>query len=282
MAMEARLPQSKISRIMHILEHFLTLSHCTKQQLLSVTGHLSFASRVVTAGRAFVSRLFALSTTARRLHHFITITQDVREDIHMWLYLLSCWNGVSVFLSDPVSSNDLTLFTDSSSSVGFGAYYKARGQFFLDSWSNHPVPVTKDSMTYLELLPIVAAAVQWSADWAGKKIVFLCDNEGAVAILNKGRSRCEMINKLMRRLTIISCCNNFSFCSQWLSTKANVEADMLSRGLLSSFQKLAPRAVRVPCPTHEEVTFSSGQLPPQPTTDFTPSLRPPASPTRRV
>ena len=172
----------------------------------------------------------------------------------MWKVLLNTWNGVSMFhVGEFVSSIQLTIFTDSSSSVGFGGYYQLEEEAFLDSWENHPVPTTTAAMSYLELYPIVVGCVLWGKKWRNRRIKFMCDNEGTVAILNKGRSKCSHINKLMRRLAVVATTYGFTYASEWLSTKVNLQADCLSRGNLSLFQKLAPAARIVPCPPPEEI-----------------------------
>ena len=163
LALEARLPQAKLDRIVELLEHFISRSSYTKQQPLSLLGHLAFAGKVVSAGRTFVARLLELSTTVSHLHHVVTLSTNVKDDLHMWLTLLQQWNGISVFHDDPITSNDLTLFTDSSSSVGFGAYYKSQNQFIMDTWGNHPLHVSKHQMSLLELYPIVVSAIVWGS-----------------------------------------------------------------------------------------------------------------------
>lgn len=58
------------------------------------------------------------------------------------------------------------------------------------------------SMAFLELYPIVVAAVLWGTQWPGKKILFYCDNITTVQIIKNGRSKEPFIMKLMRRLTM--------------------------------------------------------------------------------
>lgn len=55
------------------------------------------------------------------------------------------------------------------------------------------------SMAFLEVYPIVVAAILWGAQWKGKKILFYCDDEATVHIINKGRSKGQPIMQLMRR-----------------------------------------------------------------------------------
>ena len=57
------------------------------------------------------------------------------------------------------------------------------------------------SIAFLELYPIVISAILWGKNWKCKNILFWCDNEATVGIVKKGRSKCLVIMKLMRRLT---------------------------------------------------------------------------------
>ena len=74
--MEARLPPDKLNRIRGLLEEFEVRLTCTKRELLSLLGHLQFASRIVLPGRSSVSYLIQLSTAVSHLHHHITLTKQ--------------------------------------------------------------------------------------------------------------------------------------------------------------------------------------------------------------
>ena len=255
---EARLPAEKVARISDILREVSKQSYCSKRELLCVLGHLNFATRVIIPGRTFMANLIQLSTTVKLLHQKIRLTTECQQDIAMWLELLSKFNGVSMFHDSNLTSNiDLEVYTDSSSSVGFGGFNKKTGEYFADTWDNHPLPVGSHSMSYMELYPIVVASLLWGREWERKNIAFMCDNEGTVAILQKGRSKCCNINKLMRSMVLCATNCNFIFTAQWISTKVNVEADALSRGLFHVFQATAPKAQRIPCPLPAQIAFNS-------------------------
>ena len=53
--MEVRLPEEKILRICTILDSFVYRKSCTKRELISLLGHMNFASRVILPGRSFVT-----------------------------------------------------------------------------------------------------------------------------------------------------------------------------------------------------------------------------------
>lgn len=92
--MEASLPGEKNRKIQAILESFSHRTTCTKGELLSLLGHMNFASHVIRPGRSFVSHLIGLSSSVAELHHHVTLTASVRSDLAMWARFLETWNGV--------------------------------------------------------------------------------------------------------------------------------------------------------------------------------------------
>jgi hypothetical protein len=130
--MEARLPQEKIDKICDFIFKLLKRSSCTKRELLQLPGHLNFASPVILPGRSIVSYLIKLSTTVSELHHFVHLNKECRIDLQFWLRFLKNWNGINMFYSAFVISNfDMELFTDASSTLGFGSFF--RGKWFYSS-----------------------------------------------------------------------------------------------------------------------------------------------------
>ena len=99
-----------------------------------------------------------------------------------------------------------------------------------------------NSSTLLELIPIVAAAVIWGSQWSRQRIIFHCDNEGLVFILNKRRSPDSTIMLLIRRLTLLSLQYQFHLVALHIPGSTNEIADALSRRQWSRFRLLAPWA----------------------------------------
>ena len=255
--MEARLPMEKVARITSILDSFLERKTCTKQELLSLLGHLNFACRVIYPGRAFVSYLISLSTTVKKLHHYVKISQECRLDIKMWTMFLKQWNGVSFFLDQQETDGEaMQFFTDATPS-GFGGYFN--GRWFCDKFEENMIPEEcKASMALFELYPIVMSAVLWGEEWCKKRIIVNCDNESACEIINKGRSRIPFIMKFVRRLVWCEAKFNFTIRASYIPTGRNGIADSLSRFQMERFRRLAPQADRqaTPClPASELMLF---------------------------
>ena len=254
-SLEARLPVNKVQGINNILVSFLDKKSCTKRELLSLLGHLNFASRVIRPGRSFVSHLIFLSTKVKELHHYVKLDTEVRSEIRMWQLFLQEWNGVSFFLDVNITAAaDMHLFTDATD--------KAFGGIFQNKWFQSLFP--KDllildnhspSMALLELYPIVIACFLWGKQWNKKRILFHCDNMATVQILNKGRSKNNVISKLMRMLTWITAQCNFTVHAEHVPGKLNDIADAISRFQMKKFRSLAPDTDPhpTPCPQLQEL-----------------------------
>ena len=131
--MKASLPLEKLQRIREISQSFTSAEHVSKQQLLSLLGHLNFAMRVIPQGRSFISRLLDLASSVPNLHDQISLDEGCRSDLRFWSLLLDQWNGISFFYDDVVHSADsIQFFTDAAPSVGFGGFFQ--GQWFAGHW----------------------------------------------------------------------------------------------------------------------------------------------------
>ena len=124
--LEARLPEDKLTNIKNSLATWASRQTSTKRELLSLIGHLSFAAKVVPPGRTFLRRMIDLSTSQPSLDDIIQLNEAFSKDLSWWRTFLGSWNGRSFLLSPKwVSNVSLELFTDSSGSIGYGAYFQA-------------------------------------------------------------------------------------------------------------------------------------------------------------
>lgn len=256
-AMECRLPQDKLQRLIAMIRDFLGKSKCTQQSLLSLLGHLAFAARVIPPGRTFMSRLFRAAYSVKRLHHRVSLNSEAKADLVMWNYFLKDWNGISLFIDQNVTdADDFDLYSDASGTVGFGAYFQK--QWFYGAWPQQLEANLDSSVSicYKELYPIVIAAMLWGKFWARKRILFHCDNQGTVYILNKGSSKSPDIMKLMRRLTLVAARFSFTFSACYIASRDNSIADALSRFQIDKFRLLAPQADEQPCQIPSQIIFN--------------------------
>ncbi|CAG2219551.1 unnamed protein product [Mytilus edulis] len=228
--MQARLPQDKVKRITDFITLILSKKSCTRKELEQLLRHLNFATRVILLGRSFVSYLYKLMSSVKESFYHVHLNKECKADLYMWLSFLKNWNGINFFYEKTLTkAADMMLYTDASSLIGFGGFDQHK--WFCDRWSDN-LPCKSDfaaSMAFLELYPIVVAAVLWGKEWCGKRILFYCDNLATVHIIAKGRSKETNIMKLMRKLTMCAATYNFAVYSEHLPGKSNEIADALSR-----------------------------------------------------
>ncbi|XP_046337870.2 uncharacterized protein LOC124119423 [Haliotis rufescens] len=248
--MQVRIPQEKIVNINAIIHDMLASGNhkVTRKALQSLVGKLNFMCRAIPMGGPFCRRLIDAYTKVSHQAHGVRITWGVREDLEVWLGFLGEFNGVSVFQNQKWADNTcLQLFTDAASTVGFGAYYN--GNWANGLWPREWVEdgSTRD-MTLLELFRIVLSVCLWGTAFANRKVLFFCDNQVVVSIINKQSSKAPRIMSLIRQLVLQGLKHNILFKARYITTHDNIIADALSRFQWERFRNAAPSANLHPTP----------------------------------
>ena len=248
------LPTEKLHLLHQELQQWdLRVRKCSKQELLSLIGKLSFAAKCIPAGRIFFRRLIDLSMKARKLHHRLDLTLEAREDISWWFHFLPEWNGTARFI-DPVwaSADNLQLFTDAAASIGAGAYFQ--GSWFFIPWPEEVKASKAFQITWMELFPIVVAARIWGKAWSQKRVLFHTDNKAVVDIWYRQSSRVPLIMSLVRKLFLTAAKLNFHVAISHIPGHNNKFADLISRNLQVQFHRIAPHADPSPTAVPTSVT----------------------------
>ena len=236
--LEARLPNDKLLTLKSSLTSWSSKQTVTKRELLSLIGHLSFAAKVVPPGRTFLRRMIDLSTSQSRLDSTIELDEAFSKDLNWWRTFLETWNGRNFLLSPKWTSNiSLQLSTDSSGSIGYGAYFQS--SWFQGRWN---ADQQDKSIQWKELYPIVIAAATWGNHWSTKRVLFLCDNQAVVSILQSGTSHSPEIMELVRSLHLCAAKHNFYHSAKHVPGIDNSVADSLSRFNMQAFRQLVPQA----------------------------------------
>ena len=250
LAMEARLPDDKLTELRQLLTNHLDQPSVTKGELAMLLGKLSFAARVVIPGRTFTRRLWDLKakyhSSKLKPHFRVQLSPDCREDLKWWHQLLEHWNGRSFFLhSSWTPASNLGLYTDASGSWGWGAFYEHEHRWIHGQWTGDQA---SQSIEYKEMYAVVAACATWGNRWSSMRILLHCDNEAVVACLRTGTSRAPHFMPLLRCLAMICARANFVVSATHIAGLKNVVTDALSRGRLQVFRQLVPSARPEPDP----------------------------------
>ena len=247
--MQVRIPLEKIKVLVEQIQLILQHKHSvTLKELQSLLGSLNFMCRAIMPGRPFCRRLINATCGVKLPHHHIKITKGMRQDLSIWLRFFKDFNGISVFNDKFWSTNaEVCLFTDSSAAKGngFGVYFQGR-------WSNAAWPtswfeneITND-ITLLEYFPILVSIYIWGNELRNKKILFRCDNESVVHVINQQSSKSLKLMVLVRVLTLKCLHFNLVIKAEHISGVNNGIADSLSRFQMARFRELAPCADHLP------------------------------------
>ena len=86
-------PNREFTTIHHSLNAWANRSSCSKRELLSLIGTLSFAVKVVPAGRTFLRRMIDLSSSIISLDEVITLSETFMLDLRWLQEFATPWNG---------------------------------------------------------------------------------------------------------------------------------------------------------------------------------------------
>ena len=242
-----RLPLEKLTALLSLLKLWEGKKKCTKRDILSLIGSLSFAAKVVKPGRMFLRRLIDLSSTVKKLHHHISLSSEARKDISWWSTFLPSWNGVSLFQEELVSSVSLNLFTDASN-LGIGG--TLGNKWFSCEW---PAGFLQFHINFKEVFAIYVAIATWATHLRNKQIVVFCDNLAIVSVWKSGTCKEPRIMKIIRALFFLCASNNTNLICQHIEGHNNVHADFLSRLQVNRFLAAHPDADNSPSRIPTEV-----------------------------
>ena len=236
------LPQDKNTALTTLISDIYRRKSIPLTMLQSVIGSMNFACKVIVPGRAFSRRLIDLTKGVSKPHHHVRLNKESRADLKAWLTFLAEFNGQYIFINQRwLSSDKIKLYTDSAGSLGYAAVYGS-------SWVNGSWPTSwhKFNITLLELYPIMLALELWGSQLANHAVLFLCDNEAVVHIINKQSSKEPNIMVLVRRLVLSALKFNILFKAKHIPGKHNNIADRLSRFQVNEARRLAPWLAKNP------------------------------------
>jgi hypothetical protein len=215
--------------------------------LQSLAGSLAFVVKALPAGRAFCGRIYGALAGGKKPFHMIRITNEIREDLKMWMEFLSNFNGLTSFPSLSWQDSDtLEFYTDSSGSRGCGVIFG--NQWSSLAWPSHWHANMCKDITFLELVPIVLGIHIWAEQLKSQKLLLHIDNLALVHVINKKTSKSKNVMVLLRSLVLHTLHFNIQVRATHVPGKCNLIADAISRFQWQRFRQLAPLAEKFPSP----------------------------------
>ena len=145
----------------------------------------------------------------------------MKRDLHWFIYLLYRFNGQVMFQHE---RNLIDVYVDASL-TGLGGHWQEN----VYAVSRNLVVTADKNITQLELLNVLLAMRCFAHKWVSKKIVFHIDNQTAVYVLNKGKTRDPFMQAVIRSIWLIAATNDIQVQGVHVPGTQNVKADILSR-----------------------------------------------------
>ena len=249
--MTASLPPDKVAKFTAAIDSMLSSKSVQLKQIQVLAGMLNFSCSVIAPARAFSRRLYNLSIGLSKPYHHRKITNQVRADLHVWKNFLQSYNRLTFFLDFNFLSQDLLqLYTDSSTTIGYGGYFGDK--WFFGSWSD---TAKSFNIALLEIYPICLAIKLWGGQLTNKCLQINSDNMAVVHILNNSTSKDHNIMAILR-IIVLDCMKlNIMIRSSHISGRSNICSDLLSRGQVDKAKRLYPHLQPNPVETPQEWTL---------------------------
>jgi hypothetical protein len=227
------------------------------RSLLSIIGKLSWACRVIRAGRTFLRRLINYTAMLQRkinnLEAKVAVSDECKKDLQWWLHFLNQYDEQQrlpiVELSWIDAASTLHLYTDASEK-GAGAVFGSH--WWSHVWSSEELAnaqrKNRISMPYLECRALLLAVCTWAPALSNKNLLFHVDCEPIVKAVQKGDSREKELMQLIRTLSFIAAQHHFAYSLKHVAGVTNVAADLLSRLDVQTFQRQFRSMDSEPCP----------------------------------
>ena len=219
------LPEEKLKDIRKVLQRWETHMYMTKKQLQSVARKLQFAACCIQPGRVFISRLYDTIATLKSHKHY-PVFDEVHKDLKWRKQFRNMHNGASImWMTQHETVNE---FMSSDASLeGIGAFCK--GSYFHIEIPQDIRNIPGVHIAHFELWAIIAAVKTWKQQINGCKFVMGCDNLAMATIVNTGRSRDKLLQKLLQELIYVIAMNQAEIVTRFVPSGENVIPDLLSR-----------------------------------------------------
>ena len=228
-AMTVSLPSDKLARLRAAVARHANCRRIPRSELVSLVGSLQSASRGIRCSRAYTTSLHAAAASSSG--HWAVLPPDSRADLRYWSDLLRDFNGVTIISPQEPSA---TIFTDASSSWGWGWVCHDLGIYGYGPWSDDPDLVGVHINALEAACAVAASVIVASLLPVGAAVSLRSDNTSALAVTRRESGTSGPLNNAARALAYLRDTRPFSISPSHIQGVLNHEADALSRGSVPS------------------------------------------------
>lgn len=236
------IPADKKQVMFHKLKKFLSTRAPTVKAWQSLAGSLNHIAQVLVSGRIYLSSIYERLSgiLAQQQNKRRTISSEVTEDLQIWFDLIRLGPPRPFKLFDSASSACADIYTDASTSVGYGGVWGT-------DWFFGPWPCGKKcNIAVLELYPIYIALSMVAEKFSDTAINIYTDNWALVSVLNRLYCKDRSLRIIMREIVQLCLRNNFHIIARHIRGEQNIGPDMLSRGKIGQFLQSFPLLKKAP------------------------------------
>ena len=243
--MELSLPLDKIHKALNLIDQMSSCQKATIGQVQSLVGFLSFCTKIIPAGRAFLRRLIELIQPSKPQWYKVRVNRPIKQDLQVWKSFLLKFNGRSVITPEIWCQQiKFHLFTDASGE-GYSGILGKRwfNGYFPPSWKSVNIAIK-------EFVPVYLCYKLWSHMFRESICLFHTDNMSCVYIVMSQTSYVPQIMDMLREMVLHAMFNNIQFQATHIPGRLNKCADLLSRfqvqRALELYPELNPTPMQLP------------------------------------
>ena len=231
--------ETRMREIYQLIGTWVHRNTCTKRQILSLIGKLSFSARVVRDGRKFVRRLIETSKKARNLHHTLKLTSQCKADLRWWDKCLATHNGTTWMQHEWDNKDVMVMYTDASDLAVAAVFERS---WTVLNFTGDNSWMKRETIAWRELYAIVLGIALFGSRMMNRQLIMYTDNQAIMHSINTGTCKDPSIMALIRALYFYTSQYQIKYKSCYVHTLSNTAADSLSRLQYNKFKAVHPEA----------------------------------------
>ena len=209
--------------ILEELQEWSDRKTCTKKQIQSLIGKLSFVTNCVRLGRVFLARMIDFMASIPQ-GKTVKVDEETRKDITWWKYFLPTFDGISMMWLQDTTTPGAIMATDVCLTGAGGVCGR---EYFHYKFTDKTLWDTSH-ISQREMLTICITVKMWYKKLTGKLIRIACDNDATVQVINRGRTKDQFMLQCLRELVSVSIKGSFMIKTVHIRTMENIIPDLLS------------------------------------------------------
>jgi hypothetical protein len=230
------IPEVKKDKFLALVHAALLQGSISIQNLAKVAGKgISFMLAVGEAAKVFTREMFnelRLVDMGRKASKstMVTLTFRLRRVFQVWSAFLEIFDG-SPWMN--IMHSIIRIQTDASGRRWGGVLKHGPATIMEigEEFSSEEMPLhieAKEALAILKVIEGIAESMGWNT-LAGKRLDVWIDNQPLAFALRKGASQMKPVHDVIEQLFWLKLKHNFIIVAIWWDTKANIEADIITR-----------------------------------------------------